>query len=52
VSTTLLFVHSPAVGPSTWNYTAEVLQENGFHCLVPDLTPVAAMSTNGFLWAH
>jgi hypothetical protein len=41
--TTLLFVHSPVVGPSTWTYTAEVLQENGFHCLVPDLTPVATM---------
>jgi Alpha/beta hydrolase family len=43
VSTTLLFVHSPVVGPSTWTYTAEVLQENVFHCLVPDLTPVATM---------
>jgi hypothetical protein len=43
VSTTLLFVHSPVVGPSTWTYTAEVLQENGFGCLIPDLTVVATM---------
>jgi pimeloyl-ACP methyl ester carboxylesterase len=42
VSTTLLFVHSPVVGPSTWIYTAEVLQQNGFGCVVPDLTGVAA----------
>jgi len=40
VSTSLLFVHSPVVGPSTWTYTAEVLQENGFGCVVPDLTAV------------
>jgi len=39
--TTLLFVHSPVVGPSTWSYTAEVLQRNGFECGVPDLTAVA-----------
>jgi len=41
VSTTLLFVHSPVAGPSTWTYTAEILQNNGFHCVVPDLTGVA-----------
>lgn len=41
MSTTLLFVHSPVVGPSTWRYTAEVLRENGFGCVVPDLTSVA-----------
>jgi pimeloyl-ACP methyl ester carboxylesterase len=29
------------VGPSTWLYTAEVLQQNGFRCVVPDLTGVA-----------
>jgi pimeloyl-ACP methyl ester carboxylesterase len=40
VSTALLFVHSPVVGPSTWIYTAEVLQQNGFGCIVPDLTGV------------
>jgi hypothetical protein len=43
VSTTLLFVHSPVVGPSTWTYTAEVLQEKGFGCAIPDLTVVATM---------
>jgi hypothetical protein len=43
VSPTLLFVHSPVVGPSTWLYTAEVLQQNGFRCVVPDLTGVATM---------
>jgi pimeloyl-ACP methyl ester carboxylesterase len=42
VSTTLLFVHSPVAGPSTWHYVAEVLQRNGFHCAAPDLTGVAA----------
>jgi hypothetical protein len=31
------------VGPSTWAYTAEVLQENGFGCVIPDLTVVATM---------
>ena len=40
--TTLLFVHSPVVGPATWAGTAEVLQSNGFHCAVPDLTGVVA----------
>ncbi|AGB25596.1 putative hydrolase or acyltransferase of alpha/beta superfamily [Mycobacterium sp. JS623] len=39
--TTLLFVHSPVAGPSTWIYAAEVLQQNGFGCVVPDLTGVA-----------
>jgi hypothetical protein len=43
VSTTLLFVHSPVAGPSTWIYTAEVLQQNGFKCVAPDLTGVATM---------
>jgi Alpha/beta hydrolase family len=43
VSTTLLFVHSPVVGPSTWTYVAEVLREKGFGCVVPDLTGVATM---------
>jgi hypothetical protein len=42
VSTQLLFVHSPVAGPSTWIYTAEVLRQNGFSCVVPDLTGVAA----------
>jgi len=39
--TTLLFVHSPVAGPSTWIYTAEVLRGNGFECVVPDLTAAA-----------
>jgi hypothetical protein len=43
VSTTLLFVHSPVMGPSTWMYTAAVLRENGFGCAVPDLTALATM---------
>jgi Alpha/beta hydrolase family len=42
VSSTLLFVHSPVVGPTTWLPTAEVLRDRGFRCLVPDLTGVAA----------
>jgi hypothetical protein len=44
VSTTLLFVHSPVVGPSTWTYTAELLQEHGFGCVVPDLTAVSTVT--------
>ena len=43
MSTTLLFVHSPVVGPSTWTYTAEALRKKGFGCVVPDLTAVATM---------
>jgi hypothetical protein len=42
VSTTLLFVHSPVVGPTTWVATAQALQCNGFRCNVPDLTRIAA----------
>jgi pimeloyl-ACP methyl ester carboxylesterase len=42
VSASLLFVHSPVAGPSTWLYTAEVLRQKGFQCLVPDMTGVAA----------
>jgi hypothetical protein len=44
VTTTLLFVHSPVVGPSTWIYSAEVLQDSGFGCVVPDLTALATMN--------
>jgi Alpha/beta hydrolase family len=43
VTTTLLFVHSPVAGPSTWTDTAERLLKNGFHCVVPDLTAIATM---------
>jgi hypothetical protein len=41
MSPTLLFVHSPVVGPTTWLATADVLRGNGFRCLVPDLTGIA-----------
>lgn len=37
MSPTLLFVHSPLVGPSTWKGTADVLRRRGFRCAVPDL---------------
>jgi hypothetical protein len=40
VSPTVLFVHSPVVGPTTWSATADVLRGKGFRCLVPDLTGV------------
>lgn len=39
---TLLFVHSPVVGPSTWVGVAEVLRRRGFRCAVPDLRPALA----------
>jgi hypothetical protein len=41
MSPTLLFVHSPVVGPTTWWVTAEMLRGKGFRCRVPDLTRVA-----------
>lgn len=37
---TLLFVHSPVVGPATWSATADMLSGKGFRCLIPDLTGV------------
>jgi pimeloyl-ACP methyl ester carboxylesterase len=40
VSATLLFVHSPLVGPSTWAATAQVLKTRGFRCQLPDLRHV------------
>jgi alpha/beta hydrolase fold len=43
MTATLLFVHSPVVGPSTWRSTANTLQRKGFRCEVPDLTGVAAV---------
>jgi hypothetical protein len=39
----LLFVHSPVVGPATWAETANILQRNGFRCVVPDLTKVVSL---------
>jgi Alpha/beta hydrolase family len=41
MSPTLLLVHSPVVGPTTWSPAADVLRGNGFRCVVPDLTSVA-----------
>lgn len=38
---TLLFVHSPLVGPSTWTSSAELMRSHGFDVRVPDLTGVA-----------
>jgi Alpha/beta hydrolase family len=38
MSATLLFVHSPVVGPATWSATADVLRQHGFRCVVPSLT--------------
>jgi pimeloyl-ACP methyl ester carboxylesterase len=42
MTVTLLFVHSPLVGPTTWALTADVLRSNGFRCYVPDMTGVAS----------
>ncbi|MCT7657533.1 alpha/beta fold hydrolase [Mycobacterium deserti] len=40
---TLVFVHSPVVGPSTWAATANMMRHKGFRCEVPDLTEVVSM---------
>lgn len=37
----ILFVHSPLVGPSTWAASAELMVSHGFHVSVPNLTVVA-----------
>jgi hypothetical protein len=42
VKPTLLLVHSPVVGPTTWAGAAQALQHNGFQCVVPDLTTVVS----------
>lgn len=34
----VLFVHSPLVGPSTWTPSAELMGGRGFHVSLPDLT--------------
>lgn len=39
---TLLFVHSPVVGPATWAQAADRLRRNGFRCVAPDLTKVVS----------
>jgi Alpha/beta hydrolase family len=43
VNPTLLLVHSPVVGPTTWAETATRLQRKGFRCVVPDLTKVVPL---------
>ena len=42
MTTTLLLVHSPLVGPMTWVGTADTLRAKGFRCYVPDMTGVAS----------
>lgn len=37
----LLLVHSPLVGPSTWAPTGTRLRSDGHHVIVPDVTPAA-----------
>jgi hypothetical protein len=41
VTPTLLLVHSPVVGPTTWAPVADALQSNGFRCELPDMTAMA-----------
>lgn len=41
-SPTVLFVHSPLVGPLTWELTASELRREGHHAVVPVLTAVAS----------
>lgn len=40
----ILLVHSPLVGPSSWTASAELLRGHGFDVAVPDLTGVAHAS--------
>ena len=35
--TTLVFIHSPLLGPMTWQLVAEILQSRGFRTVVPSL---------------
>lgn len=42
MTNTLLFVHSPVAGPTTWTATAKRMQQNGFRCVIPNLTGVTA----------
>jgi hypothetical protein len=42
MTATLLFVHSPVVGPTTWTDTAEAMRRKGFHTAVADLTGAVA----------
>ncbi|HEX2214411.1 MAG TPA: alpha/beta fold hydrolase, partial [Mycobacterium sp.] len=38
----LLFVHSPVTGPSTWTGVADALRRRGFRCALPDLRSALA----------
>jgi len=40
-TSTLLLVHSPLVGPSSWRPLDEVARGRGFDVIRPDLTGVA-----------
>ncbi len=42
--TSILLVHSPLVGPSTWSAAAELMRSDGFDVRLPDLTGVAQAS--------
>lgn len=41
MTNSILLVHSPLVGPSSWTASAELLRARGFDVRVPDLTLVA-----------
>jgi hypothetical protein len=48
----ILFVHSPMVGPSTWAPSAELMARRGFRVRVPDLTGMAsAPAPMGRFWS-
>lgn len=42
--TSILLIHSPLVGPSTWTSSADLMRSHGFEVRVPDLTGVAEAS--------
>ncbi|NUW40113.1 alpha/beta hydrolase [Nonomuraea rhodomycinica] len=42
MTTTFVFLHSPAVGPSTWEPVAAALERRGRPAVIPDLTGVTA----------
>ncbi|HEX9766137.1 MAG TPA: alpha/beta fold hydrolase [Nitriliruptorales bacterium] len=48
MANSVLLVHSPLVGPSTWAPSAELLRSHGLDVQVPDLTTVA--HTSGPMW--
>lgn len=49
-TSTLLLVHSPLVGPSSWRPIDEVARSRGFDVICPDLTGVADADTPQ--WQH